>query len=183
MSEDGRKGLEFREQREKHRYPFGHLTGQSSWSCKVIFASLRNRGRRARQELQVLLFIYTLFHLPACIMEKKNRQEAIPFLRTLPLQRALFALCLPLISPGPRSQLPHCPFPSVTTLISLPSIYQFAQLCSGLRRPCLLGHVPLSSSVFSLTRSLKGSSSRLLILEEFILFFTVRVAWETLFHW
>lgn len=59
---DGRKGLESPQQREKHRYTFCRLAGQSPWSCRVISASLRNEVRRVRHDLSVLLFIYRLFH-------------------------------------------------------------------------------------------------------------------------
>lgn len=59
---DGRKGLESPQQREKHRYTFCLLAGQSPWSCRVISASLRNEVRRVRHDLSVLLFIYRLFH-------------------------------------------------------------------------------------------------------------------------
>lgn len=95
MNEDRRKGLEFSKQREKHCSPFGYPVGQSSQVCKVICARLRNKARRVRHDLNVLLRIYILFHLPEYIMEKKNDSRLFPFseichsnklcVRTLPI--------------------------------------------------------------------------------------------------
>lgn len=149
MNEDGRKGLEFPQQREKHRYTFGHPAGQSSWSCQIIFASLRNEVRRVRHDHNVHLLIYTLFHLPVYITEKKNDRRLFPFSEICHSDK----LCI--------CTLPNCDLPRITlTAVSaallplLPSWYlylvfaslpSFAQVC---HRPCLLGQVPLSSSVF-----------------------------------
>lgn len=90
------KASSFLNQGEKHCSPFGYPVGQSSQSCKVICARLRNKMRRARHDLNVLLFIYILFHLPVYIMEKKkNDRRLFPFseichpnklcVRTLPI--------------------------------------------------------------------------------------------------
>lgn len=110
MNEDGRKGLKFPQHREKHGYTFGHPAGQSSWSCKVIFAGLRNKVRRVRHDLNVLLFIYILFHLSVYIMGKKMIGGYSPSQKSAILTSSVFALWPTVIFPGSRSQLFRLPF-------------------------------------------------------------------------
>lgn len=106
------KASSFSNQGEKHCSPFGYPVGQSSQSCKVICARLRNKMRRARHDLNVLLFIYILFHLPVYIMEKKKKMIGgySPSQKSVILTSSVFVLCPSVIFPGSCSQLFLLPF-------------------------------------------------------------------------
>lgn len=112
MGENGRKGLEFPQQREKHCNIFGHLSGQSLWSCKVIFASVRNKVRRISLDLNVLSSVYILFHLPVYLMEKRERKIGgySTSQKSSILTSCICVLCPTVIFPGSCSQLCLLPF-------------------------------------------------------------------------
>lgn len=97
--------------REKNIVP--HLVTQlvKVHMCKVICARLRNKARRVRHDLNVLLRIYILFHLPEYIMEKKKMIAGYsPSQKSVILTSSVCVLCPSVIFPGSCSQLFLLPF-------------------------------------------------------------------------
>lgn len=161
MNRHGSKCLESPQQREKHCDVFCHLSGQSPWSCRVTSASLRKRVRRVRHYLNVLLFIYRLFHLSGHIMEKlKKWWEALSPLRNVSLAQAL---CLHSAWLG-SSRIAHGFFSALLTSL------RFAQLCSGLPQTTFIWGGTIIIWVFlGWLSKPEGDSLHLQILEDFIL--------------